>query len=194
MTTKTLSRQQIRTRHNLMNATIQLILTNGYDKLTVTGIVHEADYTRHAFYLHFKNKEHIVQRILVEWYQSYQEDIMDHIQGLESPMREYTLWNKTLSVIVKNLPFFKQLPDLYRHEIGAPVRETIRQAILKNITDQDIQLRQGVTPELLIHMELNLFALIIDRLKKTGDVSHAKSLIDDHFRLIFNHEPPDIEI
>lgn len=194
MATQDLSRQQLRTRQALMNATIKLIIQEGYDKLTITAIVNEANYTRRAFYLHFNNRDHIVQSILVEFFQTYQQDLMFAIAGLQTPIREYTLWNHNLHVIAKNMPFLGQLPNLATHNLGIPVREEIYKAVMGNITQNEIKLRSGITSELLIRMEMNLFELVIKKLRDTSDISSAKQLIDDHFRLMFNQEPPDIDI
>ncbi len=194
MATQDFSRQQTRTRQALMNATVQLIIQDGYDKLTITAIVNEANYTRRAFYLHFNNIDHIIQLILVEFFLKYQQDLMVAIADLETPIREYTLWNHNLHVIAKNMPFLRQLPNLATHDLGIPVREEIYKAVMGNITQNEIKLRSGITSELLIRMEMNLFELVIQTLKDTSDIPSARKLIDDHFRLMFNQEPPDIDI
>jgi len=191
MATNNFTRQQTRTRLALMNAAVKLIIADGYDKLTITAIADEADYTRRAFYLHFKSTEDIVQVILVEWYQKIQVELMKHIHQLEYPMREYALWNKGLEILYQNIAFLKQMPDLLTHELGAPVREEIRKAILDNIMNREVQFRDGITPNLLIKMEINMMGLLIDTLKTTSDITQAQQIIDDHFRILFNQEPPD---
>lgn len=194
MTKQTRSRQQQRTRKALMDATIKLIILHGYDTLTITAICQEADYTRRAFYLHFKSRDDIVQCILVEWFLKYQQDLMEAIQVLDSPVREYTLWNNGLNVISKNITFFRQLPDLLTHDLGVPIREAIGQAILGNIVNNEVKFREGITPELLARMDMNLMGMVVRTLKQGGEFSDAKQLVDDHFRLIFNQEPPNIEV
>lgn len=53
-------RRVSRTRRNLRNALMSLILEKGYDSVTIEEITHRADVGRTTFYLHYKDKEDLL--------------------------------------------------------------------------------------------------------------------------------------
>lgn len=55
-----LDRRVVRTRKQLSQALIALILERGYDDLTVTDITDRADLRRATFYLHYRDKEELL--------------------------------------------------------------------------------------------------------------------------------------
>ncbi len=59
-------RRKLRTRNRLKQATVDLMLENGYDAVTIQDITDRADLGRGTFYVHFNDKEDIVWTILEE--------------------------------------------------------------------------------------------------------------------------------
>lgn len=53
-------RRVYRTRRNLRNALMSLILEKGYDSVTIEEITQRADVGRSTFYLHYKDKEDLL--------------------------------------------------------------------------------------------------------------------------------------
>jgi AcrR family transcriptional regulator len=54
-------RRTERTRHALMTAFVNLVLSRGYESLGVEDIVDAANVGRSTFYLHYKSKEHLLR-------------------------------------------------------------------------------------------------------------------------------------
>jgi AcrR family transcriptional regulator len=61
-----LDRRVQRTRVMLRDALITLILERGYDDLTIQDITDKADLRRATFYLHYKDKEELLLKVLSE--------------------------------------------------------------------------------------------------------------------------------
>ena len=59
-------RRRQRTRSQLKQATIDLLLEKGYDAITIQDITDRADLGRGTFYIHFKDKADIVWAIVQE--------------------------------------------------------------------------------------------------------------------------------
>ncbi|GEM_PF-2414778 len=194
MTQQTFSKQQKRTRKDLMDATIKLIILHGYDKLTVSAICHEANYSRRAFYKYFRNYDDIVGTILAEWFMSTHNELMASMENLMSPEGMYRHWCSGVLVLHKNIIFLRQLPDLMHHDVGKPLRKIMQRVIFDNLNNNEVRMRDGIKPELLINMEINMTYMTTEQLKKTGELDDAIAIIDDHFRLLFNQEPPKLDI
>ena len=54
-------RRSVRTRRNLGDALVALILKKGYDAITVQDIIDEADVGRSTFYMHYTGKEDLLR-------------------------------------------------------------------------------------------------------------------------------------
>jgi AcrR family transcriptional regulator len=54
-------RRSVRTRRNLGNALVALILRKGYEGITVQEIIDEADVGRSTFYMHYTGKEDLLR-------------------------------------------------------------------------------------------------------------------------------------
>ena len=70
-----LQRRKQRTRKQLQQAVIGLILEEGYDAVTVQGITDRADLGRGTFYLYFNNKEDAVWQSLRETFDQIDRDL-----------------------------------------------------------------------------------------------------------------------
>ena len=53
----------VRTRKLLIDGMVSIILEEGYDKLTVKRIVKKAGVNRSTFYLHFLDKQDIIEQM-----------------------------------------------------------------------------------------------------------------------------------
>jgi len=86
-------RRKQRTRQQLKQAASELVVEKGYAAVTIDDIVERADVGRGTFYLHFKDKEQLVWRVI-------QEDI----DALHMELNQ-----KYRKVDLANLPFYGYL-------------------------------------------------------------------------------------
>lgn len=175
-----------------MSATIRIILRDGYDKLTITAIAGEANYTRRAFYLHFKNIDDIIDEILIDFFLSTHDEIMNATAHLTSPQREYSAWLKWAEIFHKNREFCKQIPLM--NDIESGIMTTASATLKQMLQTHDLNLRDDVSLDMLIYNEQRFFALLHNLIKKDASLEVLHNAVDDHFRLMFHHDPPDIDI
>jgi AcrR family transcriptional regulator len=70
MVMEKLDRRVQRTRGQLRDALIALVLERGYDDLTIQDITDKADLRRATFYLHYKDKQELLLTVLSESFDS----------------------------------------------------------------------------------------------------------------------------
>ena len=84
-------RRVLRTRKQLSEALMSLILEKGYDAVTIEEITERADLGRTTFYLHFKDKEELLFKSL----QAVYDDLVSQIEPY--PIEEWNLTGDRLS-------------------------------------------------------------------------------------------------
>jgi len=96
-----------RTRNALKQAAIDLILEKGYDEVTVEDITERADLGRGTFYIHFKDKEDIVWRIIREGIETLDREANQQLGNQTLPQIEYYGYLMTFNHVDKNRALFK---------------------------------------------------------------------------------------
>jgi AcrR family transcriptional regulator len=91
MTTRKPDRRVLRTRKQLSQALMSLILEKGYDAVTIEEITERADLGRTTFYLHFKDKDELLFKSL----QAVYDDLVSQIEPY--PIEEWNLTGDRLS-------------------------------------------------------------------------------------------------
>lgn len=78
---KPVDRRVLRTRRMLRDALISLILERGYDDLSIQDITDRADLRRATFYLHYRDKEELLQAVLTDLFASLMEEANPVLKG-----------------------------------------------------------------------------------------------------------------
>lgn len=163
---KRIDRRKLRTRKQLKDALLDLILEKGYDAVTIEDITERADLGRTTFYLHYKDKEHL----LLESIESIAEDLLQQINenypafarpGLALENREQLLYAPVLLVF----HHAKENANLYRiilrgegaYQTNNRLRQIINR-ITANIMIERIDSLGLKNPEIPIDFMTNYFA------------------------------------
>lgn len=85
-------RRKQRTREQLKQAAIALILEKGYDAVQVQDITDRADLGRGTFYIHFDDKEDVVWRAVRDDFDALDASLDTQFGKLPSPRYEYAVW------------------------------------------------------------------------------------------------------
>jgi AcrR family transcriptional regulator len=67
-------RRKLRTRQQLKDATLELVMEKGYDEVKVQDIVDRADLGRGTFYVHYRDKQEILWDIIQDGLQASLEE------------------------------------------------------------------------------------------------------------------------
>lgn len=148
-----------RTRRQLRNALMSLILERGYNAVTVEDITERADLGRTTFYLHYRDKE----ELLIESLESIVEELkaqIDQLVDLEAENGQFR--NNPVAVAFRHV---EENRDLYRiilkgegsSKVAGRVREIIEAAALDIFTTRMGQYISG-PPELPTHLVIGYFA------------------------------------
>lgn len=103
-----------RTRRLLIDATMKLIVEEGYKAVTIREIVKVADVNRSTFYLHFRDKQDILEQIQEDIFNELAESVKYQTYTYESVLHEYKRSKKPIKThitmlehIQKHEPFYK---------------------------------------------------------------------------------------
>jgi AcrR family transcriptional regulator len=78
-----MDRRVRRTRRNMRNAIIELVLERGYDTITIQDITDRADVSRATFYLHYKDKDELLTDSLDRIFKEFIETLDSPLDGLD---------------------------------------------------------------------------------------------------------------
>lgn len=126
----------VRTRKLLIDGMVSIILEEGYDKLTVKRIVKKAGVNRSTFYLHFLDKQDIIEQM--------EKDMLFKLKkSLEFPTYDYKnalhLFTHKKMPIKSHISMFEhiyQYKELYKYllkerSFHIKFTETIKKEVLK---------------------------------------------------------------
>lgn len=186
MTDKNLTSSQEKTRTALINAGLALILTQGYENITVTDITNYADYGRSTFYVYFKDKEDMAWQLL-----KYQADqlnayIMNEVADLPSPKREWQAWYIMISQIDRQKEFFIKLDG----ELSYKLRQLQRQYLVENF---EAHYRSGfyrigmdLPPDVSARIIVGALLELLDYWLQKPDIGTPQDITNMLYRMVFH--------
>lgn len=109
MSIKIYERARKHTQAMIVDATIDLLIEEGYDKLNISRIANTAEIGRGTFYRYFESVDAVFLHVFAKISQSMYEDIGQILQKYESPEREKRAWVFAFSHMERYLPLFRKL-------------------------------------------------------------------------------------
>jgi AcrR family transcriptional regulator len=195
---KKIDRRKLRTRKQLKEALLELILEKGYDTVTIEDITERADLGRTTFYLHYKDKEQLllesIESIAIDLLKQITENFPAFTQpGLALENRENLLYAPILLVF----RHAKENANLYliilRGEGAYKTNNRLRQIINRitaNIMTERIESLGLKSPQIPIDIMTNYFAgalLTVVTWWLENDMPHSIEEMTLMFRdLVFN--------
>ena len=143
-----LDRRVQRTRAQLKQALLALIVEQGYDDLTIQDITDRADLRRATFYLHYRDKEELLFSALGDSFQALLESSSHHMEG--DPIAGKTQVEPYLAL----LQHVADYHQLYRTilastsgaRIAARLRDFLADILLQTLPSQDHLLQASEVP------------------------------------------------
>jgi AcrR family transcriptional regulator len=167
MSSRRPDRRISRTRRNLKEALLALVLEKGYEGITVQEITHRADISRTTFYLHYQGKEHL----LLECIDGMVNDLIQQItqipltawgrQGLEGSSPD-----PSISPVMLIFEHAAEHASLYRVTLRVEgafqalerLRETISNSAASTLKDIADQVSVQLPPQIPLEVFSNYFA------------------------------------
>lgn len=185
-----MDRRKIRTRRQLMDALLKLMLTQDYETITVQDITDCADLGRATFYLHYKDK----QELLVNTMQMMMDDLATHVEAERTAIAQITE-DKLSAHISLYFAYIQQNSAVYKAILGengmryiAHQQLSYISTIVENIlrTEQKEEKAEGIVPLHLIarFMAGAVFSLILWWLEH--DMPHTPEYMGEVFDQLMN--------
>ncbi|MBZ0279264.1 MAG: TetR/AcrR family transcriptional regulator [Anaerolineae bacterium] len=198
MNTSTINRferRKQRTRDQLKQAAITLILEKGFDEVSVQDITDSADLGRGTFYVHFNDKEDIVWTAVREGFDVLDQDIRQNYYGHEqSPRLEYLVW-------LLKFEYAAEHRDLFMVMFGGKgaswmterIVEYLVAAMVEHMKDGSCFPHVKTQPEIYAQVVMGGLVRLIQWWLKTPNDYSPKQMADQFFEIIFQQPPPLIE-
>lgn len=184
-------RRRLQTRQLLIETTLQLVLEEGYDAITIQDITDQADLGRGTFYIHFKDKEDVVWTAFQELIQTLEAEAHKQLDRTKPQVEYYGLLN-IFQHAEKN-------KDIYRVLLGgkgSPAITARAEDYLARVFLFDI--RNALPPEINFNLpeefEAQILVGVISRLLRwwldmPNDYS-AEQMAAMTYKALYRKEPP----
>lgn len=159
-----------KTKKLIKDAFFELVEEKGYSKVTVMEIANKAMINRNTFYLHYVDKEDLIDQILTDNLKAHQEFIDTIIHG--SILEEESPYDNLLETFKETCVLVKEEIDLYRIIVLDPGLSGYL-IKLKNYIKKQINVYQNESLETKLRFDYmfeGMFGLIIQWIK-TQNVS-----------------------
>ncbi len=184
------TKSQRRTYLALFNATYELILEKGYDAVTIAEIVRRADYGRSTFYLHFKDKADVVWKMLESHAQILDEQLIDMVGNLESPLREWRAWQLIFTSIDQQRLFFQQLDSDFSGRLRQRQKALVIENYQKHLHSGFYSLDTKVPIAISARFITGGLVEILDYWLDQPEAGNPDEMADMFFELVFRQSPP----
>lgn len=109
MSIRTYERARKYTQNKIVDATIDLLIEEGYDKLNISRVADYADIGRGTFYRYFESVDAVLLHVFSEISRGMYEEIGQILQKYESPEREKQAWIFAFVHLERYMPLFREL-------------------------------------------------------------------------------------
>lgn len=184
----------MRTKKSVKRAFISLVAKKGYEGITVQNIADEAMINRNTFYLHYKDKYDLMEKLCA-----------DSLENLNICLRignvnEYTFTQEMLTSVLENIfvkiendiDLFKVLLDLnYKPNFTTHLKEELKKYILNAFGDQYQEKDVMVGLEYIVSGLVGIISLWIresDHIKYSDIVEQLYSIHYNNIKEVFFKE------
>lgn len=198
MNTSTINRferRKQRTRDQLKQAAITLILEKGFDEVSVQDITDRADLGRGTFYVHFNDKEDVVWTAVREGFDALDKEIHEAYYGTEkSPRLEYLIW-------LRKFQHAAEHRDLFMVMLGGKGASWMTDRVVEYMVAIMVEnMRAGTcfphvkaVPEIYAQVVMGGLMRLIEWWLQTPNDYTPKQMADQFFEIILQQPPPVIE-
>ena len=172
-----------------LNAGIKLIMTQGYDAVSVAEIARLADYGRSTFYLYFKDKEALVWEMLAYQMQTLDERVKDSVQHLPTPLREWRAWQVIFYAIDQQRQFFVQMDGEFSRRLRQMQKDYLNEVFAEQLRKGEYSLGLDVPPEVAARFIVGAQIEILEYWLTHPQAGDPEQMAAYFFQLVFRQHP-----
>lgn len=183
-------KQHETTRLAFLQAGLALILEHGYDAVTVADIARVADYGRSTFYLHFKDKEDLFWEMLQHHGRVLDEQILDAVSHLKSPLREWRAWLMIFTDINKQRDVFIKMDGEMSRRLRQMQKDQLNATFERQLRNGDYSIMTDVPPEITARFIVGGQVEILEYWLTHPEIGDAETMARYFYQLVFRQDPP----
>jgi len=194
MTDEQKNRHQLRrqrTRKQLQDAMLELVLEKGIDSIVIQEITDRADVGRGTFYFHFKDKEDVLWSIIEDRIQATEKILMENFDGKMPEKPEYYGYVNIFQHVDQNKQIYQMLvsskgsQEVTNRTKQYMMAETIRDIKTYNVY-HEIEQPPDITAQIVVGL---LFSLVFWWIETPNEYS-AADMGAIMYRTLHHREPP----
>jgi AcrR family transcriptional regulator len=194
MTEEEINRHQLRrqrTRRQLQDAMLELVLEKGFDAIVIQEITDRADLGRGTFYFHFKSKEDVLWSIVEDRIHLTENTVMESFDGKMPEQAEYFGYLNMFRHVEQNREVYQLLiSSKGSQEIANRARQYMVAETIRDIEKFGVYREIGQPPEITAQIVVGLlFSLIFWWLETPNEYS-AGDMAAILYRTLHHQDPP----
>jgi AcrR family transcriptional regulator len=182
-----------RTESAFLRAALELILERGYDAVSVTDIVRLADYGRSTFYLHFRDKEDLVWRLLQNQTDQLDAQVMRAVEPLPSPRREYRAWLIIFETIDQQREFFLKMDGEFSRRLRQQQKLYLTRSFERRLQEGFYDFGWNVAPAIAARFVVGALLEILEYWLVRPDLGRPEEMARAMYQLVYRQEPEPLD-
>jgi AcrR family transcriptional regulator len=184
-------RRRQRTRKQLQDAMLALVLERGFDSITIQEITDRADLGRGTFYFHFDSKEDALWSIVEDRIRRTEREVIERYEGILPEKPEYFGYKNIFQHIELNKEVYQVIvgskgsQEVANRAKAYMVEETIRDMENFGIY-QDLGQPKEITAQIVVGLIVSLAYWWLE----TPNEYTAKDLASIIYQTLHHQEPP----
>ncbi|WP_056832220.1 TetR/AcrR family transcriptional regulator [Psychrobacillus sp. FJAT-21963] len=103
-----------RTKRLLTDAMMKLMVEEGYEAITIREIVKIAEVNRSTFYLHFRDKQDMLEQMQDEILKEFEETFLFPTYTYESALHDYKKFSQPIKILITMFEHIQKHESFYR--------------------------------------------------------------------------------
>jgi AcrR family transcriptional regulator len=197
MTEEKLTRHQLRrqrTREQLQEALLALVLEKGFDSIVIQEITDRADLGRGTFYFHFKNKEDALWSIVEDRIHLTEDEVAEAFAGELPEKPEYYGYVNIFRHIEKNKNVYQLIVGSKGSQgVANRAKQYLVEETIRDMENFDLYREIGQPPEITAQIVVGLLYGLAYWWIETQNEYSVEDMAEIVYRTLHHQDPPRID-
>jgi AcrR family transcriptional regulator len=186
-------RRRQRTRAQLQEAMLELVLERGFDSIVIQEITDRADLGRGTFYFHFKNKEDALWSIIEDRIHVTENEVAEAFKGELPEKPEYYGYVNIFQHIEKNKRVYQLIVgNKGSQEVANRAKQYLVEETIRDMKNFDLYREIGQPSEITAQIVVGILFSLAYWWIETPNEYKVEDMAEIIYRTLHHQNPPDI--